>query len=422
MSTIGSSTLFRALRNAYLLTTALALSLAGLALLALSLATLHQHLESKLELLARTIAYSTEAAVLFGDRETAAEILAQIAEREHLSQARITLESGAPFVTHARPRHTALQHLHDRLGSWLFPNDTEADILHNQQRLGRVSIRSDGAAFITLMSQTLMLGLLCLLLAGLAAQGLARLLERRITSQLDALAAIAHSALTQPQAGQRLPSFSIAEFDALAKDFNALLAQLESRHQHLKARQSDLEKDNQTLTWLAMHDNLTGLSNRAAFLQGLNHALLQAPSQRKAVLYLDNDGFKQINDRLGHAAGDTLLVEVARRLRGAVRESDLVARLGGDEFAVLLSTLGSPSDATRVAVKILELMKQPLTLNGQLVTPGVSIGIAMFPDHADNANELLKAADHAMYQAKRAGRNRYQVFDASTQLSTGVFE
>ena len=201
-----------------------------------------------------------------------------------------------------------------------------------------------------------------------------------------------------------------------------MLAQLESRHQHLKARQSDLEKENQTLTWLAMHDNLTGLSNRAAFLQGLNHALLQAPSQRKAVLYLDNDGFKQINDRLGHAAGDTLLVEVARRLRGAVRESDLVARLGGDEFAVLLSTLGSPSDATRVAVKILELMKQPLTLNGQLVTPGVSIGIAMFPDHADNANELLKAADHAMYQAKRAGRNRYQVFDASTQLSTGVFE
>jgi len=158
----------------------------------------------------------------------------------------------------------------------------------------------------------------------------------------------------------------------------------------------------------AHFDQLTDLPNRGLFFDRLGQALALARREGKsgALLFLDLDHFKQVNDQLGHAAGDSLLLEVATRLRGQVRESDTVARLGGDEFTVILPGLGDRADASRVADLILAAIAQPCTIAGAAVKIEISIGIALFPEHGDTVEEIVSAADAAMYRAKQAGRHR----------------
>ena len=162
----------------------------------------------------------------------------------------------------------------------------------------------------------------------------------------------------------------------------------------------------------AVTDALTGLLNRHGFHQALGAALARTErsGQRLAVLYLDLDGFKRINDSLGHAAGDLLLREVGEQLKYSLRPYDCLARSGGDEFAVLLETLGHPEDAAKVAEKLIELISVRHRLDGMDVTLSVSIGIACFPECGQTVEGLMRAADMAMYEAKRAGRQQYRFF------------
>ena len=166
----------------------------------------------------------------------------------------------------------------------------------------------------------------------------------------------------------------------------------------------------------ASYDLLTDLPNRGLFFDRLGQAMAFARREGKdsALMFLDLDGFKKVNDLFGHAAGDYLLVEVARRLRGVVRESDTVARLGGDEFTVILSGLEKTEDASTVADKILAATALPLMFEGHELKVGVSIGITLFPQEGRSTGDILNAADEAMYEAKKAGKNRY-VFARSDQ-------
>lgn len=160
---------------------------------------------------------------------------------------------------------------------------------------------------------------------------------------------------------------------------------------------------------LATYDQLTGFANRALFQDRLEQAVASARRnrQRLAVLFLDLDGFKLVNDTLGHLTGDALLRLAAQRIGSCLRKSDTGARLGGDEFAILVTNLGDDEDALRIAEKVLGLLREPLAIKGaagQAIT--ASIGIARFPNDAGDAEQLLKRADAAMYQAKQAGRDR----------------
>ena len=181
---------------------------------------------------------------------------------------------------------------------------------------------------------------------------------------------------------------------------------------------------------LAYFDSLTGLPNRQSFLERVDRAIRRAgqKGERLAVLFMDLDGFKVVNDTLGHAAGDQLLRWAADRLRDGLRPTDLLsrpmglhgageealqlARLGGDEFTALLQDIDRPEDALAVAARIGELMQRPFVLDGQPVRVGASIGIALFPDDGTDAATLLKHADTAMYHAKSAGRGRAQLYSA----------
>ena len=168
----------------------------------------------------------------------------------------------------------------------------------------------------------------------------------------------------------------------------------------------------------AYHDALTQLPNRRLFVDRLELSLLSAKRARKnvAVLFLDLDRFKSVNDTYGHGTADELLVEIARRLRNCVRQTDTVARLGGDEFTIILPDLHDAEDAARVAEKILESVAQPAAIGETAIEVSVSVGVAIFPHDGADSETLLRNADNAMYRAKEAGRNTYQL--ATSQMNT----
>ncbi len=170
---------------------------------------------------------------------------------------------------------------------------------------------------------------------------------------------------------------------------------------------------------LASYDELTGLPNRSMFHERLHHALAQAQrhSRPLAALFIDLDRFKNINDTLGHEAGDRVLKEVAERLRGCLRDSDTVGRLGGDEFVVLLEELPQLSDVAAVAQKILDAVARPFILAARDYHIGASIGISAFPEDGKDLQTLMKNADAAMYRAKEQGRNNYQFHSAPTNVA-----
>jgi diguanylate cyclase (GGDEF)-like protein/PAS domain S-box-containing protein len=165
------------------------------------------------------------------------------------------------------------------------------------------------------------------------------------------------------------------------------------------------------IEYQAYHDALTGLPNRLLFRDRLTVALAHAKRQHTpvAVMFLDLDRFKYVNDTLGHSLGDELLRAVAERLRGALREEDTIARMGGDEFTVLLADLSSADDAATIAQKLLEAIAAPLHVEGHELYVTTSLGIALYPSDGDTSEALLKNADGAMYRAKEAGRNAYQL-------------
>jgi diguanylate cyclase (GGDEF)-like protein/PAS domain S-box-containing protein len=177
---------------------------------------------------------------------------------------------------------------------------------------------------------------------------------------------------------------------------------------------SDRKQVEQQLVHDAFHDSLTGLPNRAMFLERVSTALKRIkryPNQLFAVLFLDVDRFKIINDSMGPVMGDRLLIAIADKLNQCLRSTDMVARLGGDEFSILLEDIKDIKDATKAADRILEILGSPFTLNGYEVVTTASIGIAMLSPAYEQPEQVLRDADIAMYRAKRAGKARYEIFD-----------
>jgi diguanylate cyclase (GGDEF)-like protein/PAS domain S-box-containing protein len=167
--------------------------------------------------------------------------------------------------------------------------------------------------------------------------------------------------------------------------------------------------DEEKTRYLAFHDALTGLPNRA-FFQGIQRQLISQAKRNAsqfALLFLDIDNFKKINDSHGHETGDQLLLAVSERLRAVTRKGDTVARLGGDEFVIFLNDITDQESVTRLANKLLDTIATPFLLHGLRIATSVSIGIALYPRDGEEGDDLLRKADQAMYQAKQSGRNAF---------------
>jgi len=203
----------------------------------------------------------------------------------------------------------------------------------------------------------------------------------------------------------RVGVYNNDEIGELAKNFNVMLDKLYQSHDELN-KQKDL------MAYKAHHDELTGLPNRALFNDRLEFALIKASRRESvvAVFFLDLDHFKEINDTYGHDAGDEVLKVFAQRLRESIRAEDTLARMGGDEFMIIIEDHVNPDTSTVVAQKIVDSMKKPIELEANTLKLSTSIGIALYSQDAEEAQELIKNADLAMYDAKQSGRDNFKFY------------
>ena len=198
-------------------------------------------------------------------------------------------------------------------------------------------------------------------------------------------------------------------------DVNGLVVELRGTVQDITERHRAQSK----LEYLAHHDSVTGLPNRVSLYKALDRAIYEAKinDSALAVIFLDLDNFKNINDSLGHSVRDELLVQVAIQLQGITRHNDTVARIGGDEFVLIIENIGSPNEVRIISEKVLNVFSKPLQLSVCQVVVTGSMGICMYPEDGENIEQLLANADSAMYRAKRQGRNNYQFYTKElTQL------
>jgi diguanylate cyclase (GGDEF)-like protein len=278
--------------------------------------------------------------------------------------------------------------------------DEDRLILGLAQPLSTVLEQADKLGAVVLQ---LVMGLCfaCVLLAALVA----RAVTRPINSMSQAVQRFAY----QQQVGT-LTIDRRDEIGVLARSFNHMQDQI-------KRQLGELQESRLELEHLARHDVLTGLPNRRLFQERLDQALARShrSGERFALLFIDVDNFKTINDRWGHEGGDAVLQVVAMRLSAATRKADAVARVGGDEFVVLLDNPAHREDIVTIAEKLLESVRSPILYGGQELQVGFSIGISQYPEDGSSAAELMAGADRAMYETKAAGRNGFR-FSSSPKL------
>ncbi|MBE3028199.1 diguanylate cyclase [Janthinobacterium sp. BJB1] len=398
-------TLDSVLRRAHLSVSLVAVLAAGLTLTAVALLALRVYSEQNLRLVARSMSYTVEAAVVFGDPMAAKEAMALIGINEDIDQAQVNSKDGQVLARWERGEHGTRYVIERTLTGWMLPDSLTFPITHDDNVIGSIKLVPHSRSLLPFLLSGLSCLLACLALSLIVAVRLSRRMETDITAPLRHLAETAHRVRRDRSFELRVPAAGIAELNQINDDFNALLDELE-------AWQSHLQMENASLSHRANHDSLTGLSNRAFMEAELERAILEARigNGKVAVLFLDSDRFKYINDTFGHASGDRVLVTIAARIKQQLREGDLVARLGGDEFAILLKPLRNSSDAMHIADNIIAAMAQAIELpTGNSIVSSLTIGVAVFPDHAIDAVSLVGAADEAMYRAKQAQRGTRQV-------------
>lgn len=316
-------TLRSVIGRGHLIVALLAISMASLSLTLLGVLALRVYADHNLHLIARSINYTVEAAVVFNDSAAATEALALIASTEEVAEAQVLDARGRVLAHWERPETGLLTDLEMQIARAFLEKPITVPIMHQGQEIGSIALTGHGGSLLRFLLSGLVGIVLCIAVSAWVALYLARRQLRGITGPLRSLADVAHAARRERAFDVRVPPAEIAELDNLGNDFNALLDELE-------AWQTHLQSENETLAHQASHDSLTGLPNRAFFEGRLIRALRSASklNERVAVLFLDSDRFKGINDSFGHAAGDAVLMAVASRVRAQLREEDLVARLG----------------------------------------------------------------------------------------------
>jgi diguanylate cyclase (GGDEF)-like protein len=410
----GRRSLGSALQRAHLGVALIAVSMAGITLTLAGLFTLRALVNHDLSLTGRSMSYTVEAAVVFDDRAAAADTLGIIASTEEIASVELYNAHGLLLAAWSHSDNGSFYPIEQTLARLILPPPLTIPVMHQGKEVGTIRLVGRGDSLLLFLLRGLGGMAACLILSVLSALYLSQRMLGGITGPLRDLGAVAHAVRRERAFSLRVPPAEIAELNTLGDDFNSLLDELQSW-------QAGLQSENEALAHKAAHDSLTGLPNRGVFEDALAHAVKEARAHgsRVATLFLDNDRFKEINDRLGHAAGDAVLVSVAARVRGLLRKHDLVARIGGDEFAVLLAPLHDTYRADALVASIVNCMCEPIVLpGGGTVVTSLSVGVAIFPDHAADPEGLLSAADAAMYRAKSARRDGGQD-NAVTRLKTG---
>jgi diguanylate cyclase (GGDEF)-like protein len=398
-----------------------------------------QDLRQKVLAMTEIVANQSAAALMFEDAVTAAENLKSLQAAPEVEVASLRLPDDRELAAYRRtPEVKAVSCLlcsEDGI-HWLKGQ------LHSVQTIrvdgynvGRLILKVSLENLHRQTTSFVALSLLMLLAAMIAASALATRMQRSITRPVEELSEGMQKVALTNDYSIRVPRKTDDELGRLTDGFNAMLGQIESQEKELARHQEGLEmlveqrtrqlkESMDKVQQLAFFDELTGLANRVLFKERVELVLGHARQEKDnfAILFLDLDRFKRINDSFGHHIGDKLLKEIAGRLLACLRTTDMVSlwteelrnqcvsRQGGDEFTLLLSELKTPRDAARVADRIIKAISQPIQLEGYELVSTTSIGIAVYPDDGTTVDQLLKNADAAMYHAKMEGRNNYQFF------------
>ena len=398
----------------------LAILLVGLSILFEQYLTLRKSELQDLQVHAEIIGTNTSAALVFNDRVTASEILAALRVVPDIEYAILFDARGEAFADFWHSEHaihpvtlnTTKRQAH--MG-WEYIQVTEPIRLQDEL-IGHLLVRSSLEQFWHGMWRQMAVGIMVLVGVFLLVWLLISRLHLAIIEPLLELTRLMQRVSRQEDFAIRATVTSRDELGLLARGFNSMLEQLQRRDIELEQHRAGLEElvglRTRELEQMATLDALTGLPNRLLATDRLATAILDAERSQTlvALLFLDLDHFKEINNTLGHSVGDQLLCEVAARLSGSLRKGDTVACFGGDEFVVIMRGIAKTSDLELLVTRLSEVVAQPLTLGDETVQISASIGIALYPQDGDNEQLLLRNADTAMYRAKELGRNNHQYY------------
>jgi len=402
-----------------------------------------QTVSDNLGTMADIIAANSSAALLFSDPVAAQETLGFLNSQPYIQAAAIYGRDELEFARYIKPgiklEMPASPPQTENILFWGDYVELFTQIIYEDEQIGVVYLRSDMEAVHKRLNWFLGIVALVLVASLLVTFLLSAQLQRIITDPLLRLSAIARQVSTEKNYAVRVIGNGKDELGNLITDFNTMLDEIQLRDNELREnrlqleervtqRTRELEIANQQLElskeqaesvasrmkYHAHHDALTGLPNRILLNDRITSELAHARRQQTnaALLFLDLDRFKIINDSLGHAVGDQLLRVISRRLDNCVRDEDTVARLGGDEFMILLPRISGSADAGRIAKKVIECLVDPISCNGHELHITTSIGISIYPYDGTDAETLIKHADISMYRAKELGRNKAVYYTA----------
>jgi diguanylate cyclase (GGDEF)-like protein len=366
----------------------------------------HRQLDGRLSTLANIVGQNSAAALLFEDRAAAVEVLGALEAERSVVSACLYRPSGELFADYQRRKEVHdCPGRFDEEGAGAGLVTVSRTVVRGEDFAGTLVLKSDlheiQERWRRMLEITAVLLLVALAVGGVAGS----LLQRKISKPVRDLAAAMHEVTERHDFSARVALGGADEIAELGSGFNAMLQELEKRAEDKRAFEAQLQHQ-------ALNDDLTGLPNRRLLADRLRHALdvARRAEHQVALMYIDLDGFKLVNDSLGHAVGDRLLRQVSERLRSRVRASDTLARLGGDEFAVVLAGVKALEQASGVAETLLVILAPPFTIDEHEITITASIGVSVFPESGTTPVELLQQADSAMYAAKKMGKNRMMVF------------
>ena len=372
--------------------TLFAVALSGLTILLAGVTALRDHADRTLALAAQLGAYGVEPALVFNDPQAAREGIEPLTRIPGIARLRVLDDRGQPLTEWASPAGDPAP----LLTGLVFSRPFAVPVQRNGSVIGTVQIWGNSSTLTDYVRLGLLAGFICLLVTACGTIVLARRFEYELVKPLNEIATVAHDVRLHRRFDKRVQTLPIAELDQLGGDINALLDELQGWQGHM-------ENERAMLAHRASHDPLTALPNRAAFDEQLGHRIQAArlSGGRFALLFVDADNFKRVNDNFGHAAGDAMLIALSDRIKGVLRPGDFAARIGGDEFVVLIDSVDADGDAAALADDIRTRAAAPTTLPGGAVHHvSVSVGAAVFPDDGPDAAALLTTADADMYTDK----------------------
>ena len=385
---------------------------------------------------AKMVGSNSTAALVFDDAEGARDILQAFSESKDVQVAVIYDNNNRALARYIKQQSNAASGSHDTLESLDNVIDIEKpnedidfmlakhiNIIHNiefdNETIGKLFIKADVSHLYDEIIQYLFFtSSMALVGLGLASILLLKL-RQSITWPLQKLTSLMDSVTENNDYSIRAENDSSDEIGILSRGFNKMLKHIQINDEKLAHELAERYKAEEHLDKLAYYDVVTDLPNRHFFHQKLVQVIEQAINKKSimALVFLDLDNFKIVNDTLGHNTGDLLLKQASSRLSSVVRQSDHICRIGGDEFAIIIENIKQIDDAAVVTTKCIESLSKPFVFDGKNFFIGVSIGISICPDDAITANDLLVNADMAMYEAKLNGKNNYQYYDRKMNVA-----